>query len=163
MNLHRGVTAITNTRCNVQSSENFIFSVLERKQIHLMCEAGSHDFMSHVGQSLVLLWQLNMTEQIFRTHAYFINIFSIQIPGHRTSFSPWSFPANFQFLSYILLLQMPQHFLCCPEKHHHNHTDKFIYLLKAISTHSGDSVWSHRCFLFTETLFSKATETYRNI
>lgn len=57
---------------------------------------------------------------------------------------------------------MPQHFLCRPEKHRHNHTDKFIYLLKAISTHLGDSTLSHKCFLFTDTLLSKVTKTYRN-
>lgn len=125
-------------------TKTYIYNVLARREIHLICEAGSHDFMICTKHNLVLLWELNMTEQIFRTLAYFINISSIQTLGHINLFSPCSFPATFQYLSYILLLQLPQHFLYCPEKHHHNHRDKFIYLLKTVSTHLGDSTLSHK-------------------
>lgn len=69
-----------------------------------------------------------MTEQIFRTVTYSLNIFSTQILSHITLFNPCSFPASLQFLSCILLLQMSQHFLHCPEKHHHTiQANLFIY------------------------------------
>lgn len=118
-------------------------------------------FQIYTRQNLVLLLESNTTEQIFRTLAYFINIFSMQILGYITV-QILQFSWTFYFLSYILLHQMPPQFLHCTEKHHHSHTDKFIYLLKAISIHLGDSTSPHKCFLFTETLLSKVTKTFIN-